>query len=257
MRKWRYGFQLLHSQHRINTQCGIRNRISWRIPFFRGGIFEFVKTKKTFEPLTRAETSLGFVESLNPSRDTDFGYEIDEEAHELFRPGRSTNGSLGRSRNHLGRHHAASHGRPDTELPVWRWWGTDWHSIGYVANTIQFFGATILCVSISSRDCSNCPFQLPICTVRSAGHTSQQWCRASIWLAREELGTVGNVLLGTSDRWRSVLCHQRSNLLFGVPEEVVQAYNFYAGLANWLLEFYWRLGLLDLWHFGSCPRDWW
>lgn len=86
------------------------------------------------------------MESLNPSRDTDFGYKVDEEAHTLLRKRDTSSGSLGRSRNHFGKHHAAagSHGKIEDNLPEWRWWGSDWHSIGFVANAIQLFGASIL-----------------------------------------------------------------------------------------------------------------
>lgn len=91
------------------------------------------------------------MESLNPSRDLEFGYEIDEEARKLRRPSGPTTTSLGRSRNHFGKHQPSALAKADptseSGTPEWRWWGADWHSIGYVANTIQLFGATIFWVS--------------------------------------------------------------------------------------------------------------
>lgn len=97
---------------------------------------------------------LSFVESLNPSRDTDFGYEVESEAHKLHTPSHKSKGSLGRSRQHFGKHHQArpdgdSNEKSSSQLPAWRWWGADWSSLGYVANAIQFFGASILCVSLT------------------------------------------------------------------------------------------------------------
>lgn len=113
------------------------------------------------------------MESLNPSRDTDFGYEVDEEAHKLVRSSRDTTGdSLGRSRKHFGKHASSKlsstststsiipentektpqkggkGGRNDDDVPAWRWWGSDWHSLGFVANAIQLFGAVVFWVSV-------------------------------------------------------------------------------------------------------------
>lgn len=92
------------------------------------------------------------MESLNPSKDLGFGYEIDQEAQKLKRKRGGTKGSLGQGRNHFGRHQPSALPSEKTGTlvekgPRWRWWGADWHSIGYVANAIQLFGACIFWVS--------------------------------------------------------------------------------------------------------------
>lgn len=94
---------------------------------------------------------LSHVESLNPSQDTDFGWELDEEAHRLIQR-TEPQGSLGRKRKHFGKHllskhHGHDHGEKaddDKEPPPWRWYGTDWKSLGFTANFIQLCGASIL-----------------------------------------------------------------------------------------------------------------
>ncbi|KAM0749953.1 hypothetical protein T439DRAFT_357464 [Meredithblackwellia eburnea MCA 4105] len=49
---------------------------------------------------------LGWVESMNPARDADFGWEVDETMKILFEPKQTRRGhSLGRKRHHLGKHH--------------------------------------------------------------------------------------------------------------------------------------------------------
>ncbi|KAG8850829.1 hypothetical protein FRB96_009566 [Tulasnella sp. 330] len=106
---------------------------------------------------------LSYVEALNPTRDTDFGWELDEEAHKLIER-REPDGALGRKRKHFGKHVIARHqskdekhdpnttfpsqnGDPSKPVPRWRWYGTDWSSLGFTANFIQLCGASIFWVS--------------------------------------------------------------------------------------------------------------
>ncbi|KAG8887008.1 hypothetical protein FRB99_004325 [Tulasnella sp. 403] len=100
---------------------------------------------------------LSYVESLNPARHAEFGWEIENETKTLIEPSRTTS-ALGRRRRHFGKHvppHSDSEKSeqpsPTNEVqhtPKWRWVGTDWSSVGYVANLIQFFGASIFWVSV-------------------------------------------------------------------------------------------------------------
>lgn len=101
---------------------------------------------------------LSYVESLNPTRDTDFGWELDEEAHRLFQH-TEPQGPLGRRRKHFGKHvvprqngghekvpsgTSNSSEQSSPSNPPWRWCGTDWKSLGFTANFIQLCGASIL-----------------------------------------------------------------------------------------------------------------
>ncbi|KAG9025854.1 hypothetical protein FRB95_009681 [Tulasnella sp. JGI-2019a] len=102
---------------------------------------------------------LSYVEALNPARDVDFGWELDEEAHKLIeRP--SAQGALGRKRKHFGKHISSrsttnekeptlpsQHGDANKPVPQWRWYGTDWASLGFTANFIQLCGASIFWIS--------------------------------------------------------------------------------------------------------------
>ena len=103
---------------------------------------------------------LGFVEALNPARDSDFGWVVNEEAHMLIEPERAPH-ALGRKRRHFGRHEkpvmreseealTRPGGRNDEDKSTsqrWRWWGYA-HSIGYAANAIQLFGAVWFEISV-------------------------------------------------------------------------------------------------------------
>ncbi|KDE03085.1 hypothetical protein MVLG_06408 [Microbotryum lychnidis-dioicae p1A1 Lamole] len=47
---------------------------------------------------------LGWIESLNPARDAEFGWEVDELRRTLREPAQNSHQSLGRKRHHFGRH---------------------------------------------------------------------------------------------------------------------------------------------------------
>lgn len=137
---------------------------------------------------------LGWVESLNPARDADFGWEIDlatrferflplpnnQIAYSLGRnstliepPMSHVHYALGRHRHHFGRDNSPLKSSPSSSPPPpsplapstsastaastaastetlrpqgWRWYGT-YPSLGYVANTVQLFGASIFWIS--------------------------------------------------------------------------------------------------------------
>ena len=160
MHQWSHGIRLLRGFGRRPGQCGSCDCLPWwySVPCRRllgcacacARKYDCHINRLTIPHLLPA----GFVESLNPSTDLEFGYEIDQEAQKLRRkPHNGPPSSLGHKRNHFGKHHLASeitkaaiHSSTE-EPPKWRWWGTDWHSLGYTANAIQLFGATIFWIS--------------------------------------------------------------------------------------------------------------
>ncbi|KAK4702691.1 hypothetical protein P7C70_g3530, partial [Phenoliferia sp. Uapishka_3] len=110
----------------------------------------------------------GWVESMNPVRDADFGWEIDQAAKTLTE---RENGYIapGEHHHHVGEHQPSTRPTAPTEVekspasgvvravtssssPLdstatkWKWYGT-YPSLAYVANSVQLFGASVFWVS--------------------------------------------------------------------------------------------------------------
>ncbi|GAA6036193.1 hypothetical protein JCM8097_006826 [Rhodosporidiobolus ruineniae] len=117
---------------------------------------------------------LGWVESMNPAElSGTFGWEVKEEGRLLLRPKQAhPSSALGLRRRHFGSHRRssspASSSAPSSDptpssaavsAPKWRWFAfpsfssssqdpVSFRNLGYLANLIQFFGATCFQVSV-------------------------------------------------------------------------------------------------------------
>lgn len=160
------------------------------------GILVFCYFTRTSQAYTNAESALaflggttfllgaylGWVESLNPARDAEFAWVVEEETRTLIEPDKHGQ-SLGRKRRHFGRHKVLEDPAPlkrspdsgtscrrvisdSTEStsdgptssatatarkdpPPWRWYGTK-RSIAYLANSVQLCGAVAFEISVIS-----------------------------------------------------------------------------------------------------------
>jgi hypothetical protein len=174
------------------------------------GILVFCYFDRTSKSYTNTESALaflggttflfgaymGWVESLNPARDADFAWVVEEESKTLIKPERHGQ-HLGRGRAHFGRHwdadirqdsstsdlegrayrtERASTGRSTSPPPPWRWYGTK-RSLAYVANTIQLFGAVVFEISVIS----GLPGVLP--ESGTAGGPQQSGRAERLWIA--------------------------------------------------------------------------